>query len=127
MAAAGVTLDSGALIAFGRGRRHVVALIERAAVNQLEIAVPAGVVAQVWRDGPRQARLARLLASPAVHVVPLDDAAARAVGQLLGVSATADVVDASVAWCARQRAHVVVTSDPDDIAALAPGLQVVVC
>lgn len=124
---AGATLDSGALIAFERRRREVVALVARALERQARLAVPAGVVAQVWRDGSRQALLARLLASPVVEIVALDDHAARAVGQLLGASRTADVIDASVAWCARQRGHAVVTSDPDDLQAIDPTLAVVPC
>lgn len=123
----GATLDAGALIAFERGGRQVVALVARALERGDRLSVPAGVVAQVWRDGARQARLARLLGSPAVELVDLDDPAARAVGQLLGVSATRDVVDASVVWCARQRRHVVATSDPDDLLAIDPDLRVLAC
>lgn len=124
---AGATLDSGALIAFERRRREVVALVAGALERQARLAVPAGVVAQVWRDGSGQALLARLLASPVVEIVALDDHAARAVGQLLGASGTVDVIDASVAWCARQRGHAVVTSDPDDLRAIDPTLAVVPC
>ncbi len=123
----GATLDSGALIAFERSQRDVVALVSRALAADVRLAVPAGVVAQVWRDGSRQARLARLLASNVVEVVPLDDHGARAVGQLLGISATSDVVDGSVVWCARQRGHAVVTSDPDDILAIDNTLRVMPC
>jgi hypothetical protein len=57
----GLTLDTGALIAFDRNDRRVVALIARAVTHGLSLAVPAGVVGQVWRDGRRQARLSRLL------------------------------------------------------------------
>ena len=124
---AGATLDSGALIAFERGQRDVIALMARALERGVRLAVPAGVVAQVWRDGSRQARLARLLASPIIDIVALDDRAGRAVGQLLGTGGTTDVVDASVAWCARQRGHVVVTSDVEDVKAIDPSLRVVGC
>ncbi len=72
--------------------------------------IPAAVIAQTWRDGSRQARLVRLLASPLCEIVPLDDLAARSDGQLCGVSGTADVVDASVALAAGQRALRVITS-----------------
>lgn len=121
----GATLDSGALIAFERNQRAVVALVARAHERGDRLAVPAGVVAQVWRDGRRQVRLVRLLGSPLVDVVPLDDHAARAVGQLCGVSGTTDVVDASVVLCARQRGHRVLTSDPDDLRRIDPRLQMV--
>lgn len=122
---AGATLDAGALIAFERGERTIVALIARALERDTELAVPAGVVAQVWRNGSRQARLARLLTSSVVDVVPLDDHGARSVGQMLGASGTNDVVDASVAWCARQRGQTVVTADPGDILAVDSRLHVV--
>lgn len=111
----GATLDSGALIAFERAKRAVVVLVARALERGDLLAVPAGVVAQVWRDGARQVRLVRLLASEAIEVVALDDPTARAVGQLCGVSGEADVVDASVVLCARQRGHMVLTSDADDL------------
>ena len=42
------------------------------------------VVAQTWRGGPRQARLARLLNAEEVHIEPLDAHTARAVGELRG-------------------------------------------
>lgn len=73
----------------------------------------AGVVAQVWRGGPRQARLARVLAGIAVRA--LDDSDARRVGALLGVTRASDVVDAHVALEVAPGDHVL-TSDPDDLA-----------
>lgn len=111
----GLTLDAGALIAFERNDRKVVALIARNLELGDGLAVPAGVVGQVWRDGRRQARLARLLAATRTEVVALDDRRARDAGQLCGVRRTHDVIDASVVLCARARAHRIVTSDPDDI------------
>ena len=44
------------------------------------IAVPAGAVAQAWRGGPRQARIAALLGDERTEVVALDNPVARAVG-----------------------------------------------
>jgi hypothetical protein len=121
----GVTLDAGALIAFERNDRRVVGLLAQALERELPIAVPAGVVAQVWRDGARQARLARLLAAREVEVEPLDDARARAAGQLCGVTGTRDVVDASVVLCARARGHVVLSSDAEELRRLLPAMPVV--
>ena len=97
----GVTLDAGALIAFDNNDRRVVAVLARAIEQRQAIAIPAGVVGQVWRDGRRQVRLVRLLGSDRVTVEPLDDANARAAGQLCGATGTADVIDASVILCAR--------------------------
>jgi predicted nucleic acid-binding protein len=111
----GAVLDTGALIAFDRNDRRVVALVARALEHGDPLVVPAGVVAQAWRDGRTQARMARLLGSPVCEVVPLDDLAARSVGQLCGTSGTDDVTDAAVALTARQRGMRVVTSDPDDL------------
>ena len=111
----GLTLDSGALIAFERNDRRVVALIARSLHHKRSIAVPAGVVGQVWRDGRRQARLARLLAAAEVEVEPLDDQHARDAGQLCGVRGTSDVIDASVVLCAKRRGHRIATSDVADL------------
>jgi hypothetical protein len=122
---AGLTLDAGALIAFERNDRRMVALLTRNLQQGRSVCVPAGVVGQVWRDGRRQARLARLLRTAEVEVEPLDDERARAAGQLCGVNATHDVIDASVVLCARRRAHRIVTSDPDDIASLDPKVLIV--
>ena len=120
----GLTLDSGALIAFEREDRTMVALVRRAKERKGRLAVPAGVLAQVWRDGRKQARLACLLGSSLVDVAPLDDAGARRAGQLCGATGTSDVVDASVVLIAQQRGDVVVTSDPEDIRRLDPSLDV---
>lgn len=122
---AGLVLDSGALIAFERGDRRVVALLARGLDHQLPITVPAGVVGQVWRDGSRQARLARLLGAPQVQVEALDDEAARQAGQLCGARRTADVIDASVVLCARRRRASVVTSDSDDLRRLDPAVPLI--
>ncbi|MBL9017928.1 MAG: hypothetical protein JNL83_27325 [Myxococcales bacterium] len=104
----------------------MIARITSALDHEDRIAVPAGVIAQVWRDGRRQARLARLLALDDVEVVALDGLAARAAGQLCGVTGTTDVVDASVVLCARARAHRIATSDPDDLARLDPAAELIV-
>lgn len=109
-----VTLDAGALIGLERGDGRVLALLDRVSQAGGRVLIPAGVVAQTWR-GPRQVRLARLLHSRDVEVVPLDEASARAVGVLLGVSGTTDTVDAHVVVVARQAHSPVVTSDPDDL------------
>jgi hypothetical protein len=122
----GLTLDAGALIAFERNDRRVVALLARALEVRYSLTVPAGVVGQVWRDGRRQARLARLLGSEQVEIEALDDQRAREAGQLCGVMGVADVIDASAVLCARRRGHRIVTSDPVDIRRLDPSLPVIV-
>jgi PIN domain len=121
----GAVLDTGALIGFERNDRRVVAIASRALDQGDKLFVPAGVVAQVWRDGSRQTRLARLLGSALCEVVVLDDYQARAAGQLCGATGTTDVVDASVVVAARERDVRVVTSDPEDLRRLAGHLDVV--
>lgn len=121
----GLTLDTGAVLAVERGDARVRALLRRAVERGLPLAVPAGVVAQAWRGGPRQARIARLLADPAVEVPALDDLTARAVGLLCGRSGHRDVVDVHVALHARQHSHAVVTTDPNDLHAVDPSLPLI--
>ena len=57
----GLTLDTGALIAIEAGSPRMAVLIEQAMAARAELAVPAGVVAQAWRGGARQVRIAKLL------------------------------------------------------------------
>ncbi len=122
----GLTLDTGALLALERGDGRVRALLQRAAENGIGLDVPAGVLAQAWRGGPRQARVARLLGDPSVQVPVLDDPTARAVGLLCGRSGHPDIVDAHVALHARERDQTVVTSDPDDLRAIDPSLRLAI-
>jgi hypothetical protein len=121
----GLTLDAGALVAFERNDRAVVTTILRAQQRAAGIAVPAGVLGQVWRDGARQVRLVRLLGASSVEIVPLEDRTARAAGQLCGARRTVDVIDASVVLCAKARGHVVLTSDLDDLRRLDPAIPLV--
>ncbi|WP_136191832.1 MULTISPECIES: PIN domain-containing protein [Actinomyces] len=121
----GLTLDAGALLALERGDARMRALLRRAVEAGIALAVPAGVVAQAWRGGPRQARVARLLGDPAVQIIPLDDVTARAVGLLCGRSGHPDVVDVHVVLHAREQGHAVVTSDPGDLHAVVPGLRLI--
>jgi hypothetical protein len=121
----GVTFDAGALIAFESNDRRVVAVVKRAIENGVRIAIPTGVLGQVWRDGRRQARLARMLGSNAIEFEPLDDGRARAAGQLCGVTRTDDVIDASVVLCARARNQAVMTSDAADLRRLDATLPIV--
>jgi hypothetical protein len=118
-----VVLDAGALIAVDRADRRVIRLLELAR----DIHVPAGALAQAWRDPARQVRLARVVSADGAVVHPLDGVGARAVGQLCAATATSDVVDASVVLVARVVDGVVVTSDSDDLRRLDPGVQLVTC
>jgi len=121
----GFVFDAGALIAFERNDRAVVMLVRRLLVLRARLVVPAGVVGQVWRDGARQTRLARLLGAPLTLVEPLDDRRARAAGQLCGVTGTRDVIDAAVVLSAREHDLPIATSDPDDLRRLDPRARLV--
>jgi predicted nucleic acid-binding protein len=122
-----VVLDAGALIAFERNDRKIRTLIELAVEHARTLYAPAGVVAQVWRDGARQVRLARLIGSGYLHIQILDRDEALAAGVLCGRSGTHDIVDATVALLARRMGAIVVTSDPDDLRRMDPLIDLVVC
>ncbi len=119
----GTTLDAGALIALESGSPYMRELVRLAFAEQVPLAVPAGVLAQVWRASARQTRVARLIGSPLVELVPLDRSVALAVGRLCAETGTRDVVDVSVVVCARQRGHSIVTSDPEDLSRIDPELR----
>jgi hypothetical protein len=111
----GLTLDTGALIAIDRGDGRMIALLREAVRKQVRLRVPAGVIGQAWRDGRRQATLARFLKTRDVEVHGLDEQTARAAGELCGATGTSDVIDATVVLTARPTADVVLTSDPEDL------------
>ena len=121
----GFCLDAGALIALDRGQPRVVHLLDRVIAGGGAVEIPTPVIAQVWRGGSRQARLARLLGASDVVLVCLDAEMARAVGVLCGAVGVGDVVDGHVALHARRRDLAVLTSDPDDIARLDPTLAII--
>ena len=111
-------LDSGAVIAFARGDARVAAPMRIAADRGDEVVVPAVVVAQTIRGGARDAPVNRLL--KAVNVSPVDLHLARSAGELLGKTGLRDALDALVmAEATRGGPAVVLTSDPDDMHALA--------
>jgi predicted nucleic acid-binding protein len=111
-----VVYDAGALVAADRNdRRFWLGHRIRLEAGVVPI-VPAPVVAQVSRS-PRQAQLRRLLRG--CEVLALDEPTAHAVGQLLGRSGTADIVDATVVVVAMAQQAEVVTADRGDISRLA--------
>lgn len=110
-----LVLDRGALIALERDER---AMWTRMKATQVAGNVPithGGVLGQVWRGGPRQARLAQALRG--IDVVPLDERLGRAAGALLGQVGQTNVVDAAVVLLASDGDDIV-TSDPDDLSPL---------
>jgi predicted nucleic acid-binding protein len=107
-----LVLDAGALIAVDSGDRRVVALLARARERGIRLRSNPMVVAQAWRDGARQAELAKLL--QAVDVVTIDESAGRRAGELLAAAGRLDAVDASVVVLAAS-GDSILTSDPADI------------
>ncbi|HLH18433.1 MAG TPA: PIN domain-containing protein [Bryobacteraceae bacterium] len=125
VAPAGVTLDTGALIALDRGDRRMIALLDQALAQGVTFRVPSGVVGQAWRNGRIQITLARFLRSDEVELIPLDEHLARSCGELCGATGTSDIIDASVVILARERRDPIVTSDPRDLRRLDPVCQII--
>jgi hypothetical protein len=117
-------LDAGFFIALERGDGRALAVADAIRSYRIPAFVPASVVAQVWRGSPRQHDIGVLLKSRAITVETLNDLTARAVGVLLGKSRASDVTDAHVALLARRLNAIVYTSDPGDIEAINPQLQI---
>lgn len=107
-------LDAGALIALDRGSRDAWSLLAETHRAGQRPVVPAPVIAQVWRGGSRQARLATVLSG--ADLIAADGPLSRRAGELLARTGTRDVLDALVALAAQDRpGHEVLTSDPEDI------------
>ncbi len=109
---AALVFDAGALIALDRGDRGVGAILAAAAQDGIEVITSSACIAQVWRDPPRQARLARALGG--FLEWPLDPARARRCGLLLTDTGTSDIADAAIALLT-QDGDTILTSDPTDI------------
>jgi hypothetical protein len=110
-----LVLDAGAFIAFERGDALLRARLATARRMGIGLVTTSPVVAQVWRDGRRQANLSKLVAATDVHAP--DASAAKVAGELLRQTGGRDVVDAFVVGVARH-GDTILTSDPDDIRAL---------
>jgi hypothetical protein len=108
----GLVLDAGALIAIDRDDRGMLALIRRARRNGQPVRTNPMALAQAWRDGKRQATLAKSLHD--IDVWPVTEEDGRRAGELLGATGTSDPIDASVALLANPDDRVY-TSDPGDL------------
>jgi hypothetical protein len=124
--ATGLTLDTGALLALDRPGKAVAmqARLDETLRRGGTVCVPVGAIAQAWRSS-RQFRLARLLKSRDIDIAIMTPNVARSVGVLCARTGHDDVIDVHVAICARERRHAVVTSDPDDLFRIDPGLLVI--
>jgi predicted nucleic acid-binding protein len=110
---AGVTYDTGALVAAERNDRRMWALHAGFLAEEVVPMVPAPVLAEAWRGGSRQARLSQLLAG--CDIEPMSEAQARDVGVLSGRAAHDDIVDVTVVEGAIRRDDAVVTSNESHI------------
>lgn len=119
-----IVYDSGALIAAERGDAKLHRLHANLRAAGVRPLVPGPVLAQVWRGGAKQQRLAALVKGCRV-VLEYTEADYRRTGWLLGQAdlpprKRPDAVDALVVvTAALHGTGMVVTSDPLDLAAYA--------
>lgn len=113
-----IVYDSGALIAAKRGKRPLLALHTRMLQRRIRPVIPAPVLAQVWRGGPRTT-LSRVLVGCRIEE-GFTESDARRIGTWLARTATSDVVDAYVvAVASRAPGSVIYTDDVGDLGRLA--------
>ncbi len=118
-----LTFDTGALIALERGDKRMRVVLETAHLDDVQVTVPAVVIAEWWRGGNR--RRADILA--AVDVEPTTEHLARVAGEAIAALPGTTVVDAIVMASAAQRGGIVYTSDVGDLDRLRarfPGVRV---
>jgi hypothetical protein len=77
-------LDAGALVAVDRRDRAAGAQLRVLQQQGTPLRASAAVVGQVWRDGRKQANLARVLAGVGIEPLGKDDG--KRIGELLGRS-----------------------------------------
>ena len=116
---AGLSFDSGLLIRLDRGDPRAWAWLKRATERGEPPMVCSVAVAESWRDGRTQARLARLLRACDVEAV--DEPLAKLAGEALAAVPAAGVADALIAATAARAGTTLVTEDHDDMRALADG------
>ena len=115
---AGVTYDTGALVAAERNDRAMWALHAGFLAEEVAPTVPAPVLAEAWRGGGgRQASLSRLLAM--CDIEPMSEDQARKVGVLAGQARHCDIVDVIVVEGAVRRDDAVVTANDAHIRTIA--------
>lgn len=111
-----VVYDAGVLLAADRGDDRFASLHLRYLSSRFTPIVPSPVLTQVWRDGSRQARLARAIRGCLIE--PASATLAKKAGVLLGRAGCSDAVDAIVVASAIAHEAVIATGDPDDLRAL---------
>jgi predicted nucleic acid-binding protein len=111
---AGITLDTGALIALERRRHRMRGVMAVAIHDNIRVTVPAAAVAEWWRS--RTSLAEDILA--AVDVEPMDESLAKLAGESLANIKGATTIDAIVMASAARRGDVVYTADFDDLSRL---------
>ncbi len=111
-----LVLDSGAVIGWARGDARPRAFLARALELEVEVRIPAAVLAETLRGGPRDAPILRI--RNAVDVFPTEEGTARLAGFLLGRTGGANTVDALIAAEAVLAGGDVLTGDAVDLDAL---------
>ena len=106
---AGITYDTGALVAADHNDRRMWALHAGFLAEEVVPTVPAPVLAEAWRGGPRHASLSRFLRLCTLET--LTEHQARAVGVLAGKAHHDDIVDVTVVEGAARRGDAIVTSN----------------
>jgi hypothetical protein len=105
-------LDAGAFVAIEKRDRRMGAMLRVLQQHRIPVGTSAAVVAQVWRDGRKQALLARVLQGVAVQALaPEED---KRTGELLALARSDDVIDAHLVLGVGDGDRVF-TSDPADI------------
>lgn len=113
----GVTVDTGVLIGWEKGKPKAAELLEAARRGSVELFVPTVVVAEWWRGGRTHERLLRDV-EQAAEIEPLSLAVAKAAAEAMAAVRGATLVDAVVMASAAQRGDAVYTSDWKDMIAL---------
>lgn len=111
-------LDAGVFVSVDRREPAAIPFVTRTDRDDIDLHTSEAVIAQVWRNGARQARLAAFLRTVEIH--PLDDG--RAVGRILRDSGTRDVVDAHLGLLAEELDDDILTGDVDDLRRVVTGL-----
>ena len=111
-------LDAGGVLALARQDPRARLILSTASQRGYHVVIPAVIVAQVYRPGPRNAGVHRILKLIRT-VEAADEPLARSAGALLAATSTTDAVDALVAAHAlASLPSAILTSDPVDLGAL---------
>ena len=108
---AGLTLDTGALIALERRRQRMAVVYATAVADGLVVTVPAVVVAEWWRGRSD----AREIILRGLRVESTTAEVARLAGEALAAVPSATAIDAIVMASAARRGDLVYTSDFSDL------------